>query len=208
MSSMVSRQQQGHVETVRRRSAWLVALPLLVVGSLAAHQLAYLFVAGDQAGALLAETGHGYLDQLPTGGLLGLTCLVLGLSLAGVDRLRGAVDKAIPAWGVATIPLLGFALQEHGERYAATGHVPWAAAFDPTFLVGLALQLPFAGLAYLAARLLLRTVATLVAELAAATPRSGRHPRLRPIALGTLVISAAGLARCLAPRGPPYLRIV
>ncbi|MGI9186093.1 MAG: hypothetical protein ACR2J9_00995 [Gaiellales bacterium] len=192
---------------VRRRSAWLVSLPLVVVGSLLAHQLAYLVVAGTHADALLAETGHGYLDQLPTGALLALICLVLGLALAGIDRARERTGQAIPPWLVALVPMIGFALQEHVERYAHTGQVPWGAALDATFLVGLALQLPFAALVFVIARLLLRTVAAVVAALVSCRRPASRYRASTRFALDPQLARATGLARRLAPRGPPSLQI-
>lgn len=192
---------------VRRRSAWLVSLPLVVLGSLLAHQLAYLIVAGAHADALLAETGHGYLEQLPTGAVLALVCLVLGLLLAGADRARARAGTAIPAWLIALVPLMGFALQEHVERFAHNGAVPWGAALDATFLVGLALQLPFAALAFLIARALLRTVVAVVEALLARHRPPPRHRTHARFVRGMRFVLATGLARRLAPRGPPLLRI-
>jgi hypothetical protein len=51
-----------------------------------------------------------------------------------------------------------------------TGTLGWHAAAEPTFLPGLALQLPFALLAFLAARLLLRAAVRL-GRLLADAPR-------------------------------------
>ena len=53
------------------------------------------------------------------------------------------------------LPPITFALQEHAERLLHSGHLPLAAALEPTFLIGLALQLPFALAALAIARLLL-----------------------------------------------------
>lgn len=199
--------QLGMSVGVRRRSAWLVSLPLAASGSLLAHQLAYLVVAGTHADALLAETGHGYLEQLPTGGVLALICLVLGLLLAGLDRVRERAGRTIPAWLIALVPMIGFALQEHVERFAHSGNVPWSAALDATFLVGLALQLPFAALAYVMARALLRTVVAVVAALLE-RPRPTVSRRTYALFIGgAQLVLATGLSRRLAPRGPPLLRI-
>ncbi|MEI6687942.1 MAG: hypothetical protein WCN97_01125 [Thermoleophilia bacterium] len=188
---------------MRRRSAWLVSLPLVVLGSLLAHQLAYLIVAGHHADALLAETGHGYLEQLPTAAVLGLSCLALGLGLAGFDYVRGARGKAIPAWLIALVPLVGFTLQEHIERLAHNGHMPWAAALDATFLVGLGLQLPFAAFAFVAARALLRTVVAVVEALLGSRQAPTRHRTINRRAPRARVSLGTGIARSLAPRGPP-----
>lgn len=198
--------EEGHA--VRRRSAWLIALPLVVIGSLVAHQLAYRIVAGAQADALLADTGHGYLEQVPTGAVLSAICLLIGIALAMLDHVRGAVGQAVPAWLIALVPVAGFAIQEHAERLFFTGQVPWAAALDATFLVGLALQLPFAALAFVVARALLRTVAAVVAAL---LDRSQQHARQRRSTWqrgDSHVVLPTGLARTCAPRGPPGLLTV
>ena len=200
--------QLGISAGIRRRSAWLVSLPLVVLGSLLAHQLAYLAVAGTHADALLAETGHGYLEQLPAGGVLALICLVLGLFLAGLDRARERAGRTIPAWLIAFVPIIGFALQEHVERFAHSGSVPWSAALDATFLVGLGLQLPFAALAFLIARALLRTVVAVAAALLERPQPTASRRTYALVADGAQLVPATGLARRLAPRGPPRLRIV
>jgi len=85
--------------------------------------------------------------------------------------------------------------------------VPWRAALAPTFLPGLVLQLPFAALAYGAARLLLGTAERVGRALARSEP-----PRLRPV-MGPLAVPVAALlparppliSRGLAKRGPPLL---
>lgn len=198
----------GGIGVVRRRSAWLISLPLVVLGSLVAHQLAYLIVAGHHADALLAETGHGYLEQLPTAAVLGLICLVLGLGLAGFDHARGARGKTIPAWLIALVPLVGFALQEHVERFGHSGDVPWAAALEATFVVGLGLQLPFAALAFVAARALLHTAVAVVAALLKQPPPPPRNRTITLRVPRVVVALAARIACSLAPRGPPSLSIV
>ena len=188
---------------VRRRSAWLVALPLVIAGSLTAHQLAYALVAGDRAGAVLRETGHGYLDRLPAGALLGTVCLLIGLVLAGLDRLHERSGRPVPLWAVACAPAVGFALQEHVERFAASGHIPWTAAAEATFLVGLALQAPFALAAYAVARRLVRAAVALAATLVAAVPAPRRTPRIPFRRAAEASPPKVGIAYRCAPRGPP-----
>ena len=192
---------------MRRRSAWLVSLPLVVLGSLLAHELAYVVVAGEHVDALLAETGHGYFNQLPAAALLGLSCVILGLGLAALDQVRGVRGKSIPAWLIALVPLAGFTLQEHAERFAHSGDVPWAAALEATFIAGLALQLPFAALAFVAARALLRTVVAVVAALQKQQQPVGRNRVRSRRAVCVRAAAATGLSRSLAPRGPPSLSI-
>ena len=78
---------------VRRALTWLLALPLIVVGSQVAHGLAYwwAYPFADVRLAILEHTGHGYLAYLPIliAFLGGLELLVLLVMV--VDRCRGNV---------------------------------------------------------------------------------------------------------------------
>jgi hypothetical protein len=194
---------------MRRSLAWLVAVPLMLAGSQVAHVLAYRIVypeANVRLHALL-ETGHGYMSALPLA--LGVAGAVVALSLAAAvaDAARGRGVRPLPPWAFALLPVTGFALQEYIERWLAWGFFPWYAAEQPTFVLGIALQLPFGALAYLAARLLLRTAKRLGRRLARVSP-----PRLRvPTPVG-LVPDAqvlpplpSLLSRSLGRRGPPLL---
>src|SRR3990172_8727238 len=100
---------------------------------------------------------------------------------AGPPARRG---RAPAAWPFAAVALGGFAVQEHLERLVHTGEPPLLVTW-PVFLLGLALQLPFALAAYLVARALLH-VAQALAE-PHATPRLAAPPMLLPAAV------AAGL---------------
>ncbi len=194
---------------MRRGLAWLVAVPLMLAGSQVAHMLAYRIVY-PQAGVRLhdlVETGHGYLSALPLA--LGVAGAVVVLSLAAslVDAARGRGVRSLPPWAFALLPVVGFGLQEYIERWLAWGSFPWAAALEPTFLIGIALQLPFGALAFVVVRVLLRTARRLGRRLARVRP-----PRLGP-ALCPLLIPAAQplpplsslLSRRLGRRGPPLL---
>lgn len=191
---------------MRRTLAWLSALPLVLAGSQAGHALAYRWVypeATVRVGAL-AGSGHGYLSLLPLA--LGVAMAVLVLSLvAGVaDAARGRRLRPLPAWAFALLPLVAFAVQEHLERWLVSGAAPWHAAAAPTFLPGLVLQLPFAALAYIAARLLLRAAERLGRALASPPPR----PRPAPLRLAAPTPApdparSALISRGLAKRGPP-----
>jgi hypothetical protein len=164
----------GVSHDVRRRSAWLVGLPLLVAGSLISHQLAYAIVGGAQADELLAATGHGYLDRLPLGAALGAVCVVIGLALAGADAVARHRERSIPAWAVGLVPVVGFGVQEHLERLVHLGAFPWHAATEETFVVGMLLQLPFAALAWALASILLRAAAAIAGALRRVRGRWGR----------------------------------
>ena len=192
---------------MRRSAAWLVALPLMLAGSQAAHVLAYRWVYPDAGIRLsaLVRTGHGYTSLLPF--VLGAAAAVtlVSLALTALDAARGRTVRALPAWAFALLPLLGWVLQEHLERWLYSGVLPWHEFAAPNFLPGLVLQLPVAALAYLAARLLLRSAVRLGRALAAP-----RRPRLVPLALARPAVPFVALRQPLrasgwATRGPPLL---
>jgi len=161
----------------RRVAAWLLSFPLMVAGSQVAHVLAYAWVypsAHVRLGALLS-TGHGYMvgahAYLPIllGVLLGAELVGAGWVFAG--SVRRSLQRPVPAWAFALLPLAGFSLQELLERWLAGDPSPWLMALAPTFRVGLLLQLPFALAVYLLARLLLRAATEAGRELQTAVER-------------------------------------
>jgi hypothetical protein len=187
-----------------KHSAWLASLPVVLGGCLAAHVAAYAVVepGGHARHELLARGGHGYLAQ-PA--LLAAGALALLLVAVLHHGLRGRAGARPSPVLFAVLPPLAFAFQEHVERLLHTGAFPVAAALEPTFLIGLALQFPFALLAWVLARAVLRaaemlgTFARRRRTVRRAGPRgplpaSASLPRVGPLAVG-----APG-------RGPP-LRI-
>jgi hypothetical protein len=191
----------------RTRLPWLVAVPLMVAGSVSAHELGYWIVTpGATARArVLAETGHGYFEYLPL--LLGVLAALLVATLAlRVSRAARAGTGGPPAWLFFVLPLLGFAAQEHLERLLHSGALPFDAALDPTFLVGLALQLPFA----LAALAVARALVAGAERLGDALAGDRRPARARPAAVPSPgpaleLPRIAALALGYAERGPPPL---
>lgn len=144
---------------MRRGAAWGLALPLALVGSQAAHAVAYTLVypqAGTRALTLFA-TGHAYLSWLPFVFAGAGAAAAVSLAVTAVDAARGRPARQVPAWAFALVPPAGFVLQELLELSLHTGTFGWRAFLAPTFLPGLLLQLPFALAAYVAARVLLRT---------------------------------------------------
>jgi hypothetical protein len=180
---------------MRRVAAWLVALPLMLAATAAAHALDYLLVVPD-AGArdtVLAATGHGSGDWLP---------LLLAASISTAVVARAGARRIGP---FIALPSLTFVLQEHLERLLHDGSFPWHLASDPTFAPGLALTIPFGFAAYFAARAILY-----VARAAAQVLDPGRFTSFAELTAGapesaTLLLVPV-LASQRATRGPPAVR--
>jgi hypothetical protein len=115
----------------RRAAAWLLSIPLMVVGSEVAHVLAYRWVypqAQVRLRALLA-TGHSYMLG-PAGFWPLLFGVVGGIELVAVSWvLVGSVSrsayKPVPAWAFGLVPPIGFVVQEFLERWLAGISFPW-----------------------------------------------------------------------------------
>jgi hypothetical protein len=177
----------------------------MVAASQVAHVFAYRLVypeAGVRLHALLV-TGHSYMTLWPKllamGGALELAALV-SIVVGTVRRRR---YTPVPPWAFALTPPLAFVLQELFERWFAAATFPWWMVFQPTFRVGLLLQVPFALFAYLLARFLLRVADRVGKALQANRQprRRGLSPRWHPVPLRTPRIAA--LADGHAGRAPP-----
>lgn len=123
---------------------WLLITPLSALGVLVGHELAYALTRTPR------EELHGYLSHLPELGLLLALLTLLGASFVE----RGA---RIALWPFPAVAITGFVVQEHVERLAHTGSLPFLLD-KPVFLVGLGLQAVVAIVAWLCARLLVRVV--------------------------------------------------
>jgi hypothetical protein len=132
-----------------RRLPWLLMLPLMAAGCLAAHSAAYRLVEPT------AEPAHGYLAIAP---LVLAVGIALGVVAAVRSALAGRIGAGGPVYLFALLPPLAFTLQEHLERAFQPGESTFGTALEPGFLAGLALQLPFALFALVIARTLLRAV--------------------------------------------------
>jgi hypothetical protein len=195
----------------RRVAVWLLSFPLMLMGSQVAHVLAYRLVypnARVRLGELLA-TGHGYMgasSYLPM--LLGLlfAAEIVGVGWVLAGSVRRSWRRPVPASAFALLPMLGFTLQELLERWLSGSSFPWWMVLQPTFRVGLLLQLPFALVAFLVARLLLRAANRVGRVLRGAIPRPrvvGEYVRWVPLLArsprwGVLAGGHSG-------RGPPCL---
>lgn len=189
----------------RRILLWLLALPVMLAGSQVAHALAYRIVypgASERLHELLLS-GHSYLAYLPVVLSIGGAVELLALAVIAVDAARRRAHRPLPAWAFAVVPALGFVLQEFSERWLDGASFPWWAVLQPTFRVGLLLQLPVGFLAYAIARLLQRaaeTVGTALAPEPLVLLRA-HSPHLRPVVAVVprrrLRLAGSG------PRGPP-----
>jgi hypothetical protein len=157
---------------------------------------------------VLSVSGHGYLAYLPLVlGLVGAVAAV-GFVATVADSVRRRGPRPFPAWAFALLPLLGFSVQEFSERWLAGSNFPWWMVLQPTFRVGLLLQLPFGLVAYVLARLLLgaaRRVATILAggRLPSAVFSAG--VALEPASLCPPRSSSLSLG--WSERGPPLLLV-
>jgi hypothetical protein len=186
---------------MRQRLAWGVALPLALAGTQAAHAFAYALVYPEASlrGAVLASSGHAYLQWLPLVLAASAACALLSLGGTVVAAARGRSTHAAPAWVFALLAPTVFVLQEIIELSLHTGMLDWRAVLAPTFLPGLALQLPFALAAYVIARQLLRAATTLGRAL---TARRLVRPALI-YGLRPLLLLRGALLGGVAARGPP-----
>jgi hypothetical protein len=191
---------------MRRGLAWGVAVPLMLAGSEAAHALAFRLVypQAHVRALTLVATGHSYLSRLPLAFGIGGAAAIASLIVVASDAARGREARGLPAAAFAFLPPLAFVLQEILELSLHLGTLGWHAVTAPTFLPGLALQLPFGLLAYVAARVLLR-----VAREAGRALTASRVVRLRPGTTGRPAEAFAPRPRvaavALAKRGPPLL---
>ncbi len=189
--------------------AWLVALPLAVAGTQVAHALAYLVATPDAElrAHELTTTGHAYLAYVPLAIAVGAVVVLLGLT-AELMRTVGApsTSRSGPGlWRFAVLAPAIFVCQEHLERLAFATESSLQLVAEPTFVLGLLLQAPFALAAYGLARFLLRAVRSVARLLAAPRPGSHRErgPRWHRVATSIPRIPAPALG--YGSRAPPAL---
>ena len=151
----------------------------MALGCLAAHSLAYHLVTPR------AER-HGYLAFAPL-----VVGVLVALAVVGAFR-RGRTSSPLV---FAVLPPLAFVLQEHAERLDLI-------VTEPAFLVGLALQLPFALAAFVAARAFLG-LADLVVEALASRPRLHRRASFSAPVLTADAPRPSLLAGSRLSRAPP-----
>ena len=141
------------ISAMGRHASPLVHLGLVFLGWLAAHTLSYRLVAptDHEHEALLRASGHSYLAATPLVVSLLATLVVVGIVLRTLAR-SSPLQPARRACLYGAVAPLAFAFQEHIERLAYSGALPLEASLEPTFLLGIGLQIPFALAAVAVAR--------------------------------------------------------
>ena len=100
------------------------------------------------AGELFAGRASG-AQLLPVVTAIAVAMIVLAVALRVVGWWSVPRDARVVAAPFACVPPLAFVLLELLEGLLHRGLVPIDEALEPTFLLGLALQMPFAVVAYL-----------------------------------------------------------
>jgi hypothetical protein len=186
------------------RLTWLTTAPLMLAGLLAGHFLGYrlAFSDGHARSDALAHSGHAYMGYAPLALTACLGVLLAGLALQAVSAFRGEPRRPLGSPAIVLLSPLAFVAQELVERVVYSGHLSATALVEPSFLFGLALQLPFALAALLLAWVLDSAARTVGGALAAG------QPSLFPIFVpAPFCVAAAprpaGLARGYGERAPP-----
>ena len=184
-----------------------MSLALSVLGWLSAHGLAYRFVAPDphERHHLLAASGHSYLPYVPFALTFCVAIVAVCLAALVATGIRARSSPRISLASLGVVPLLAFTAQEHLEHFLHQGGHLHMVAAEPTFVVGMLLQLPFALAAVFVGRALLTFAAALARRLRDRQRERVVAPRsFEPALVGDLPRVAA-LALAHAPRAPPHL---
>jgi hypothetical protein len=180
---------------------------LIAAGSVSAHVLGSILFAGSASEPVADEATRasgGYLAQLPVliGVLVALALVGLGANAYGARRPR--TGGIAPAWFLL-LPPFSFMVQELAERMLHAESAPFSAIHEPAFVAALLLQLPFAFLAYLLARLLL-AVAEEVGRLFGCSepfPAAAASDFIHPLPILAAWPRTPVLASGHSQRGPP-----
>ena len=192
---------------MRHRVAWLSTAPLMLAGLMAGHSVGYRLAYSDphaRADAL-GHSGHSYFAYLPFALAICAGVLLAGLTLHAISAFRGEPRRPAASSVIVLLPPVAFVAQEVTERLVHTGQIPWTVVLQPAFLIGLALQLPFA-LAALLLAWALDFAARAVGGALASLPRLTFEVEVPRPVLVTARPRVAGLARGYAERAPPLLR--
>jgi hypothetical protein len=188
---------------MRKGTAWLVSFPIALVGMLAAHAVANAAVGSPEgAGEVFASAASG-AELVPVLAALAAGAILLGVIGRVAGRWCLTAGGRSLALSFALLPPLGFVLLELGEKFADSGVGAAHPTHGATFLVGLALQLPFAVAGYLAARVLLRLSDGVRALIARRRPLPFARPLAAPRRPYDAPPPPARHSAVHSPRAPP-----
>jgi hypothetical protein len=180
---------------MKLRPAWLLALPILLLGETGGHVISARLLDPDEPRHRLAD-----LAAL-AGTLAALSLVALAWRAATSARSR---SSSLPSWRLATVPALAFLAQEHFENLVADGHAGWLTAAEPAVLAGVGLQLAVGAAALWLARSLLRAADRLGWSLSRRAARSGLAPsRTGAWPFEAVPVRLPALASSHAGRAPP-----
>lgn len=138
---------------MRRGAAWLVTAPIALAGVVAAHAVANRLTGSPEGAGELFSSAESGAEMAPALGALAVSLVLVGLARRVAGAHAGRRARAVP---FACLAPVAFVVLELLEGVAHRGGVPWHELLEPTFAIGLLLQLPFAAAGYVVARLLLR----------------------------------------------------
>ena len=168
-----------------RLGIWLAVSPISAAGVLIGHALGY------RLSGTPSEPFHAYLDHAPQ--LLFVLAVVSAVAAVVASRAAALALWPFPAAALAT-----FVAQEHVERLAHSGELPWLLT-SQAFLLGLLLQVPIALVVWALSGRLLETLAVL----------SERRPKLPRLLLDVVTPATVDVRPAPAApqpgRGPPSL---
>ena len=188
------------------RLAWLLDFALTVAGWISAHEVAYRLVVPHphSSGSDIAQAQHAYLAYAS---LLVVLCLLVAVLCTAGLVARAHAPRG-PSRGLlllfVLLPPLGFVLQEVTECLLSSGVLSAEIVREPTFFVGVILQVPFALAALVVARMLFA-----FARVLAGTVEGVLRPRLVALDLSVPHVvdgwrpRLPALAFGYGERGPP-----
>ncbi len=152
------------------------------------------------------RASHGYAGHAVLWlGVIGAVAAVLSIR-ALVTRIRGRDTRGIGAGCFFLLPPLAYSSQELIERLLHAETFPFHAVLEPRFLLGLALQLPFAALSFLLGWVLFQAGKRLISTLAHRPIQTVRAlPVQLPVRATLFVPRVRALSRGHPLRGPPLL---
>lgn len=185
---------------MRKHAVWLVTLPLTLTCIESAHAAANALFGSPTAE--LFETPTTGRSVLPIVAALTLGAIVAGVAARIVGASWTPRTSRTLALPFVLIPPVGFVVLEVTEAFAGGG-IDRTTLLGRTFLAGLALQLPFALVGYVVARLLLKLsddVGELVGRIAIRRLSTAEPV---PVAWSVESLRPALLHAGTSARGPP-----